>query len=186
MPSPTPLPRIGIPGEDLKSALYQALLVTLWLLGLYTQIRRSSHGGNRGQRGGPGSSLRAGLGDRAGAQKLPHISDRARDLCPLELPVFQSCGQDLPSHQLHHQRLPRRVHPHRVSLVGGGGRLEDGETRFTKPAPFLGISCVPGCVWAFGGSGNREMPQPVCLAELPDDMAGQAATKAKRSCQGEG
>lgn len=66
------------------------------------------------------------------------------------------------------------------------GRLEDGETRFTKPTPFLGISCVPGCVWAFGGSGNREMPQPVCLAELPDDMAGQAATKAKRSCQGEG
>ncbi|VCW64107.1 unnamed protein product, partial [Gulo gulo] len=25
-----------------------------------------------------------------------------------------SRGQDLPSHQLHHQRFPRRVHPHRV------------------------------------------------------------------------
>jgi hypothetical protein len=34
--------------------------------------------------------------------------------CILSL-VFQSRGQDVSSHQLHHQRLPWRIHPHCVS-----------------------------------------------------------------------
>lgn len=71
---------------------------------------------------------RAGPGDQAGAEKPPQVPGRAHDRCLLELPVFQSRGQDLPSHQLHHQRLPGRVHPHRVSRRRGraGGRVGAG------------------------------------------------------------
>lgn len=97
---------------------------------------------------------------------LPHISDRARDLCPLELPVFQSCGKDLPAHQLHHQRLPRRVHPHRVSLVGGWGAWRMGRHASPSPPP---LQALPVCLAVCGHLGVRQ------LGDAPAGLPGRAA-----------
>lgn len=111
-----------------------------------------------------GYLLRAGLGDRADPQKTSRVSGRAPDCCPLELPVFQSRGQDLPAHQLHHQRLPWRVHPHRVSSTcGWDARWLGRHAWTTRPTPLSGTSCVPGLCGHLGVRLQPVLGQQSCL-----------------------
>ena len=127
---------------------------------------------------------RAGPGDQAGAEKPPQVPGRAHDRCLLELPVFQSRGQDLPSHQLHHQRLPGRVHPHCVSSVRGRGARRMGRHASPSPPPFSGISCVCVCVCVCARAHwGGHVAAHLCLAELPyDPSSGEVATSDRRSC----
>lgn len=69
---------------------------------------------------------------------------RGLALCP------QRRGEDLPAHQLHDQRLPGRVHPHRVSAPGGGSAA--GRRR----APLAGGGGVSRLVgWGQGAAKAR-------------------------------
>lgn len=68
--------------------------------------------------------------------------------CILPL-VFQSRGQDMPSHQLHHQCLPRRIHPHCVSDFLGAvpcGCLRSSRlVRLERLSTVGRLSCDPTC-----------------------------------------
>lgn len=66
-----------------------------------------------------------------------------------------------------------------------GGAPGGWETRITKPTPLSGTSCVLAMCGHLGVEQLGDAPA-ICPAELPSDLAGEAATKAKMNCHGGG
>lgn len=70
--------------------------------------------------------------------------------CILSL-VFQSRGQDVPSHQLHHQCLPWRIHPHCVSdslgAVPCGGLRSSNLVKLERPPSWGSWLVIQHAIW---------------------------------------